>query len=505
MKIDYSKLDARVAELRDELIADIQAWVAIPSVQGAPVEGKPFGENVAKALDLALDTARKYGFETRNIDYYAGDISMGSGEQTMGMLAHLDIVPVGEGWTHDPFGGEIADGKIFGRGTVDDKGPALCALYAMRAVRDCGIPLRDGVRLILGCDEETGMSDMRYYASKMKMPDYGFSPDAGFPVINIEKGGIGLRISAYTGGEGESDMPVYSMNAGVRANVVPGIATAELGVKDVEAFTAAVAKVAAEKNFKLTVEEMNDDEVELTAEEAADLDRMISDLEKIDGVEVDMEGEELVRVKLTAEGVSAHASMPHLGVNAAGMLLIALKELGAGGNSKAPIAALADKLGLEYDGASIGIKQSDEESGPLTCNLGILRYDGYNITAQLDIRYPLCADPKDMCGSAALALSKDKLAVTCTGYHPPHHVPKEHKVVSGLLEVYHDVTGLPAYAFAIGGGTYSRCMPNTVAFGLNFPGDTDTCHMPDEYIDIEKMMTSVKIFAHAIVKLAGEN
>lgn len=502
--MNFEKIDALVLSMKDELIADMQRWLSVPSVLGEAAENAPFGVENRKMLDMALADAKKYGFEAKDYDGYAGEISMGSGEQTMGMLCHLDVVPAGDGWSFDPWGATIHDGKIFGRGAIDDKGPALCALYAMRAVKDAGVQLKDGVRLILGCDEETGMRDMRYYASKTRMPDYGFSPDAEFPVINIEKGGLGLKISAYTGGEGETDMPVYSLWAGVRRNVVPGVATAELGVKDVEAFKAAVAKVAADKNFKLTVEEIADDEVELTAEEAADLDRMISDLEKIDGVEVDMEEEELVRVKLTAEGVSAHASMPHLGVNAAGMLLIALKELGAGGSSKQPIAALADKLGLEYDGASIGIKQSDEESGALTCNLGILRYDGYNITAELDIRYPICADPKDMCGSATLALSKDKLAVTCTGDHPPHHVPKEHKVVRGLLDVYHDVTGLPAYAFAIGGGTYSRCMPNTVAFGLNFPGDVDTCHMPDEFIDIEKMMTSVKIFAHAIVKLAGE-
>ena len=153
MFIDYAKIDARVMELKDELIRDIQKWVSIPSVSAGSDGDKPYGSVVAQMLDTALETARDYGFETRNIDYYAGDISMGSGEQTLGMLAHLDVVPAGEGWTHDPFGGEIAEGKIFGRGTIDDKGPALCALYAMRAVRDAGVPLKDGVRLILGCDE----------------------------------------------------------------------------------------------------------------------------------------------------------------------------------------------------------------------------------------------------------------------------------------------------------------------------------------------------------------
>ena len=466
--MDFEKIDALVASMKGELIADMKRWIAVPSVQGPAEENAPFGKENRRMLDLALGDAKKYGFDVRDVDGYAGDISFGKGEQTMGMLCHLDVVPAGAGWTHDPWGAEIVDNKIYGRGTMDDKGPALCALYAMRAVRDAGVPLKDGVRLILGCDEETGMSDMRYYAKKYQMPDYGFSPDAEFPVINIEKGGLGLLISKYTGGEGDAEIAVESLYAGVRPNVVPGVAKAELKVGDLEGFRAAVDRVAKEKGFKLTVEEA-------------------------DG-----------KITLIAEGESAHASMPHLGKNAAGMLLIALKELGAGGNSKDAIAALAEVLGMEYDGAKLGIKQEDELSGPLTCNLGILRYDGMNLTAQLDIRYPLCADEEKMCGAAAMALSGAGLALTRLGGHTPHHVPAEHKVVKGLLKVYHEVTGLDAYAFAIGGGTYSRMMPNTVAFGLNFPGDTDTCHMPDEFIDIDKMMLSVKIFAHAIATLAAE-
>ena len=466
--MDFEKIDALVMSMKDQLVEDMKRWIAVPSVQGPAEENAPFGKENRRMLDLALEDAKKYGFEVRDVDGYAGDISFGQGEQTMGMLCHLDVVPAGDGWTHDPWGAEIVDNKIYGRGTMDDKGPALCALYAMRAVKDAGVPLKDGVRLILGCDEETGMSDMRYYAKKYKMPDYGFSPDAEFPVINIEKGGLGLLISKYTGGEGDAEIAVESLYAGVRPNVVPGVAKAVLKVRDPEGFKAAVEKVAQEKGFRLTTEEE-------------------------DG-----------RIALIAEGESAHASMPHLGKNAAGMLLIALKELGAGGNSKDAIAALAEVLGMEYDGAKLGIKQEDELSGPLTCNLGILRYDGLNLTAQLDIRYPLCSDEEKMCGAATMALSGAGLALTRLGGHTPHHVPAEHKVVKGLLKVYHEVTGLDAYAFAIGGGTYSRMMPNTVAFGLNFPGDTDTCHMPDEFIDVDKMMLSVKIFAHAIATLAAE-
>jgi len=466
--MDLKKLDAIIDSYKDEIVSDIQKWVAIPSVLGEPAPNAPFGIEGRRMLDLALATANGYGFDTRDLDGYCGDVTLCEGEQTLGMLCHLDVVPAGDGWTKDPWGGEIADGKIFGRGTMDDKGPALAALHAMRAVREAGIPMKDGVRLILGCDEETGMTDMRYYKSKLPMPDYGFSPDAEFPVINIEKGGLGLVISQYTESEEGAEIPVYEMFAGVRSNVVPGIATAKVGYVDYAALSAKVEKVAAEKEFNLTVKDLGD------------------------GV-----------AEITAEGKSAHASTPEHAKNAAGMLLIALTAMEAGGGSKKAIAALADKLGLEYDGASLGIKIADEESGALTCNLGLLRFDGKYVSVTLDIRYPISADEEKMCGQAAMALSGTGLTLQRRGGHGPHHVPKEHKVVKGLVKVYSEVTGTPGYAFAIGGGTYSRCMPNTVAFGFNFPGDVDTCHMPDEYVDIEKLMLSVKIFAHAIVELAG--
>ena len=164
---------------------------------------------------------------------------------------------------------------------------------------------------------------------------------------------------------------------------------------------------------------------------------------------------------------------------------------------------LAEKFGTEGDGKSAGIKTDDEECGPLTCNVGLLRFDGVKLEVTLDIRWPLATNEEKILGQMCMALSDTPLAVRRRGGHGVHYVPKEHKVVKGLLEVYHDITGLPAYPIAIGGGTYSRMMPNTVAFGVCFPGDMDVCHIADEYIDIEKMMLGVKIFAHAIAELAG--
>ena len=470
MFIDYDKIDSLVAAYKDELIADMKAWISIPSVQAEPLPGKPFGENVAKALDLALDTARKYGFETRNIDYYAGDISLGSGEQTLGMLAHLDVVPAGEGWSHDPFGAEIDDGKIFGRGTIDDKGPALCALYAMRAVRDAGVPQEFGVRLILGCDEETGMSDMRYYASKVQMPDFGFSPDAGFPVINIEKGGCNVELS-WQGGS-DAEIPVLQLYAGERPNVVPAYAKAILSTENVSAaeIEAKIACHAAKVNQKLFVKDLG-----------------------------------CGKCEVSAEGVLSHGSLPEQGVNAASVLLIALKDIGAGANLAPALDMITTCIGMEPDGASLNIKCEDELSHNLSCNLGILRWDGKDFCATLDIRYPLCTNEVEILGNIVKTVSKYGVCVKQTSGHTPHHVPADHKIVKGLMHVYNKITGEDAKPIAIGGGTYSRMMPNTVAFGPVFPHEEDRCHIADECIDIDSMMKATRIYAHAIARLAARS
>ncbi|MGI6173340.1 MAG: dipeptidase PepV [Christensenellales bacterium] len=470
--MDYTKLDNIIASMREDILESIRRVVAINSVaaqESAPNE--PFGKEVRRALDTFLTIARENGFEARDIDGYAGDVRLGTGEKTMGILAHLDIVPAGDGWTVDPFSGVIRDGKLYGRGTTDNKGPAVAALYAMKAVREAGIELKDAVKLIVGCDEETGMTDMRHYAQHEKLPDYGFSPDADYPLINIEKGGLGLLLSCVTGGEDGAEIPIYELYAGERCNVVPGSAYAIVGTEKVS------LQELRERVRALCAE---DERLKIAVSEAGNC-----------------------RAKIEATGVSAHASLPHLGVNAAGMLLIALKKLSAGGGSREAIALLADKIGFEGDGKSLGIAISDEESGALTCNLGILRYDGNELSAQLDNRYPISACEETMCGQAVMTLS-GKMSVRRVSGHPPLHVPKDSEIVQGLLEVYHEVTGLEAYPIAIGGGTYSRTMPNTVAFGINFPGDVDLCHMPDEYVDIEKLMLSVKIMAHAIVRLAGK-
>ncbi|MEG2710351.1 MAG: Sapep family Mn(2+)-dependent dipeptidase [Clostridia bacterium] len=471
--MNLDKMDALIASYQDEMLHMLKGWIAINSVQAEPTaQNAPFGDAVRQMLDLFLKDAAHLGFCVDDVDGFAGAAEMGKGEKTLGILAHLDIVPAGDGWKHEPFNATIEDGVFYGRGVQDDKGPALSALFAMRAVREAGIPLKDAVRLIVGCDEETGMTDMRHYHEVRKLPDYGFSPDAEYPLINIEKGGLGLMLSKASAGENDARIPVYSLFAGLRSNIVPGAATAEVGTAQVP-----------------------------FAELAAQVARICAAHDRFDVCASDLGNG---RAKLTATGKQSHAALPEAGLNAAGMLLIVLAELDAGGGSNEAIRGLAQLLGIAYDGSGLGIAQKDDLSGALTCNLGLLRYDGALLTARLDIRYPICADESTLCGCAVMAASAWHIAVERMGGHTPLHVPADHPVVTGLLEVYHEQTGLPAYAIAIGGGTYSRTMPNTVAFGTSFPDDVECCHMPDEHVTLEKFMLSTRIMAHAIVRLAGQ-
>ena len=162
-------------------------------------------------------------------------------------------------------------------------------------------------------------------------------------------------------------------------------------------------------------------------------------------------------------------------------------------------------IGMEPDGKSLNIKCEDEISHNLSCNLGILRWDGQRFDAVLDIRYPLCTNEVEIMGKISMAVSKYGVRACQRSGHTPHHIPAEHKIVRGLMQVYNEITGENAKPLAIGGGTYSRMMPNTVAFGVVFPEEEDCCHIADEYICIDSMMKAVRIYAHAIAELASHN
>lgn len=454
-----AKLNAIIESMHDEMIDTLQKWIRVPSIKGEAAPGAPFGKEVRSMLDMALADCEQMGFKTQNFDGYIAhaDLGEGSDEDALAILAHLDVVPEGDGWKYPPYGAVIENGRMYGRGTSDDKGPAVAALYAMKAVKDAGIPLRRKVRLILGCDEESGWEDIAHYNKVATMPRMGFSPDASYPIINIEKGICRLELHGVLSNEG---LQVIAFNNGERPNVIPGRASA-LVVGD--AATVAQAEAAAKK-------------LDIPAE-----------------VQLTDKG-----VSITVTGISGHAAYPETARNANGEMLLLLRELGVQGD----LCLLADKIGLDYRGEGLEISVSDGISGYLTCNLGIIRADEGGVYATLDIRYPVMTNPDMIIKNVSASLPG--MRVEAMEVKEPHHVPAGSELVQNLLDAYHEVTGYERKCLYTGGGTYARSLQEGVAFGASFPQDEDLAHQANEYADIEGLYKNIKIFALAIVKLAGK-
>ena len=454
-----AKLNAIIESMHDEMIDTLQKWIRVPSVKGEAAPGAPFGKEVRSMLDMALADCEQMGFKTHNFDGYIAhaDLGEGSDEDALAILAHLDVVPEGDGWKYPPYGAVIENGRMYGRGTSDDKGPAVAALYAMKAVKDAGIPLRHKVRLILGCDEESGWEDIAHYNKVATMPRMGFSPDASYPIINIEKGICRLELHGVLSNEG---LQVIAFNNGERPNVIPGRASALVAG---DAATVVQAEAAAKK-------------LDIPAE-----------------VQLTDKG-----VSITVTGISGHAAYPETARNANGEMLLLLRELGVQGD----LCLLADKIGLDYKGEGLEISVSDGISGYLTCNLGIIRAGEGGVYATLDIRYPVMTNPDMIIKNVSASLPG--MRVDAMEVKEPHHVPAGSELVQKLLDAYHEVTGYERKCLYTGGGTYARSLQEGVAFGASFPQDEDLAHQANEYADIEGLYKNIKIFALAIVKLAGK-
>lgn len=462
--MEYSQIiNAYIETHQDELLQMLGRFCAIPSVSGERTgEKAPYGSACREVLNEALRTCEAYGFETFDDDGYAGHAQIGDGEELIGVMAHLDVVPAGDGWTTDPFRMDIRDGKIYARGAVDNKGPAAATIFAMHVLKEIGVPLKRRIRVIMGCNEENGMDDLEHYFANQEMPLWGFTPDAEFPVINCEKHIFHARLTQPVGEMGD----VVFLAAGERFNVVPEKAQAVLGRP-------------------------------WSAQET----EYIYEYAKKNGIRIEM-GER----SITMFGVAAHASHPGLGINAAAHLLVLLEELqltGEGQGARA-IAYLKEKVGFETDGASLGMKCEDEESGPLTCNFGILRYDSQNLTACFDMRCPVTVAPETLKENMKNAAEAGGFEMHIDHFDEGILVSEDKELIQVLLKTYAQETGLDAYVVSIGGGTYARQMPNrAVAFGPCFPGDVDMCHQRDEYIGLDNLVTLCRIIAQALLQLAA--
>ena len=377
----------------EEFVQDLSTLVRINSVRGETKGSLPFGEGPKDALDAGLKICDSYGFHTKNWDNYVGTADFSSElPHCLDILGHLDVVPAGEGWeVTGPFEPLVKDGIIYGRGVSDDKGPVLAALYAMRAVKELGYSLKKGVRLIMGTNEETGSADLDYYYKREKAGEMSFTPDAEFPIINIEKGAMHGTLRKSRKVEGS----LLSMQAGVAVNAVPQKALMEFTTLSDEEFNAAKATV-----------------------------------EKECGVQIQRSGN-----TVTVIGVGAHASTPQLGKNAGlAALSFAVKLPSIGAEDKKAFEAVLALFPYGVtDGSGIGTKLHDEESGELTCTLDIFEVGEKEMHFTYDSRIPICGT-KENCEDMARKTVEEKGFIFETeGMVPPHHVPEDSDFIKALL------------------------------------------------------------------------
>ena len=458
-------LHKEVLKYKDELIKDLQDSIRIKSVEEEAKPGMPFGEGPAKALEHFLSVGEKLGFKAENFDNYAGHIDFGTDDQEemVGILGHVDVVPEGTGWDHDPYGAEIVDNKMFGRGTLDDKGPMMICLYAMKALKDAGVPLKRKVRMILGANEETGWGCMKHYFEKLQMPHpaVSFTPDSEFPVTFAEKGILRALFKVKT----DADIAVKAGNV---FNAVPESTTITLPLS---------YKEAVERELPL----YNEDKENKVSFEIAEN-----------------------KIIVTSKGVAAHAAHPSLGYNSLSALMIFLGRLDIKENGfKEMVKFFNDKIQMEFNGKLLGLNLVDEPSGEITINFGKCYVENGELIVSMDMRFPVTFEAESIKEKLFTVLNEYGLTFEPLKEEKPLYVPKDNFLVKTLMEVYQDMTGdMESQPISTGGGTYAKAVSNCVAFGALLKGTPDSMHQKNECIDLDSLDTLLPLFVETIYRLA---
>lgn len=426
---------------REEVFDSLRNIMKFPSIVSDPLPGMPFGEECAKALNYALGLAEKMGFRTVNLDNKVGYAEYGTGDEMIAVLGHLDVVPAGDNWICKPFDATLLDGKIYGRGIADDKGPIIGALYALQAIVKSGGSLKRRVRIIFGSDEEVDCTDMARYLETEEIPVMAFTPDAEYPAIFSEKGILYYTISKKVNGL------VYA-HAGEAVNQVPDVAT--------------MTFIA--------------------------------------------EGKEIT-VK-SSEGRAAHGSTPELGVNAIDSMIKNLKiapEFQSADSSLKEFISFYEKYYLDdFYGEKVGMAMSDSEVGANSSNVGILFSKGDEIGIKVDFRFiPQYKGETEGRKKLETLAEENDLVLDIYKIRKAIYMPKDSGLIRVLQNVFKRNTGIDMEPVAMGGGTYAKFLPNTVAFGPLFPGEEDSIHQPNEYITEENLFKNINIMADAIFELAN--
>ena len=460
--------DNFIENSKNDILKSLSELISFPSVSVETGNSiAPFGKGCKDALHYTLSLAESMGFKTKNLDEYCGYIEFGEGKELVGIIGHLDVVPatIEDGWRDAPFQATIRNNKIYGRGAIDDKGPVIASLYAMKAVLDSGKKLNKRVRLILGLNEEKNWKCINHYkAQNEELPTIGFSPDADFPTIYAEKGILSVTLSHPFE---INNMTILNIDCASNAlNVVPKYCSITLKYNSSE------NRTIFEDSDNIEVEDIDSD-----------------------------------TIKITSTGISAHAAHPELGENA--------------------ITNLIDYLILHFDPNLIerkftlllkldifGLFQTttprflsgtpiEDESGTLTSNVGSISYENGQLKLGFNLRIPVNTELEEI--KTKFQNLKDyfpEITIDSLKSQAPLYVPKDNYLVQKLTEIFNKKTGSNVEPIAIGGGTYARAFPNCVAFGPTMPGQKDMCHQVNEFIDIDNLILASKIYAEAIYELA---
>ena len=465
MTIDFKQ---EVLNHKEDLLKDLFDLLSVRSILGTDItEETPFGSGPREALDLILSFGKRDGYKTKLVENKAGHIEVGEGEELFGILGHVDVVPVVEAdWTSHPFKPEIRDGKIFARGSLDDKGPTMAAYYAVKLLDKLGVKWNKRVRVIVGSDEETGFRCVEAYFKHEEQPASGFTPDAMFPLVYAEKARATFDHKLkFVDEDGQYNYKLVKFNGGQVLNMVVASAKAELEGE---------ASDIKEKFENFLAQEKLEGEVEVGN-----------------------------TIKLTLKGKAAHGSTPQYGINGATKLAEFLSTLGLDNNGKNFVDYIVEKLANDPFGEKLGINYSDDEMGEATYNYGILEYDLERKIGLVstDCRHPKKFDLVDRLNG----IKVDNIDIEVTSTKEAHYVPKDDELVTTLMDVYRKHTGdTKNDAFVLGGGTYARCLKKGVAFGLLFPGKEDTMHQANEYLEVEDLLLATAIYAEGIYKLCCE-
>lgn len=471
-----------IDQYQADMVKTLQELVAIKSVVSPATALAPFGDGVQQAFEYMLHKGKEEGFDVLNVDNYGGHIefgglildenkeALGTSDEIMGILGHLDVVPEGKDWDYDPYGAEIVDGKIYGRGTMDDKGPVVAAFYAMKAIKDAGIMPEKKVRLILGLDEETEWKGMEYYLKKVEPPTFGFTPDGEFPAIHGEMGIIVFELVKKINKTPvqSKGLALRSITGGNAANMVADHARAVLRGDSYTEVKEKLARFKKETGYEIHAKGM---------------------------------GKSL---EITTKGISAHGARPASGLNAISILLEFLNQLTFDNEDASDFIEFYNShIGFELCGDNLGCGLEDEPSGKLILNVGVIDVDDEAARLTINIRYPVTMSDEAVYEAMMPVINKYNFGIVKGKHQEPIYIPKDDEIICTLMDVYKRHTGdVDCQPQVIGGGTYARAAKNTVAFGASFPGDPELAHQKNEYISIDSLVKCAKIFADAINSLA---